>query len=107
MRLGPFVAGAFGIVGFVLSTAAGLVADNGFEGILLKAMLSAVVCYVIGYLVGLIGEQVSREHAAAICKKVAESEAAIEKAKQDKQAADAAEVASANAASVAAAPAQV
>jgi len=78
MKLSPFIAGAFGIVGFVLATLAGLTADNTFETILWKAMMCAGVCYVVGYGVGLICEQVAREHGVAIAKKVAEADTAEE-----------------------------
>lgn len=76
MNLPPFVAGVFGVVGFVVSVLAGLMADNPFEKILLRAMLAAVCCYIVGYIVGFIAGAVSREHAVALSKKVAEADKA-------------------------------
>src|ERR1035437_7966561 len=78
MKLSSLIAGAFGIVGFVLSVFAGLLADNSLENILVKALICTVVCYIVGYLVGLIGQQVSAEHAVRLAKFVAEEDAAKE-----------------------------
>ena len=86
MKLSLFIAGCFGIVGFILATLAGLYADNMFGTILTKAMMSSMVCYVVGYLVGVIAQYIAREHALAIAKKVAEIDAA-EQAKKDEESA--------------------
>lgn len=85
MKLSLFIAGCFGIVGFILATLAGLYANNMFSTILAKAMASSMVCYVVGYLVGVIAQYIAREHALAIAKKVAEIDAA-EQAKKDEEA---------------------
>ena len=78
MKLSAFIAGTFGIVGFVLSIMAGLLVDNPVATILLKALVWAGVCYVVGYIVGGVAQQVSSEHAATLAKRVAESDAAKE-----------------------------
>lgn len=75
MRLSSFIGGIFGIVGFALSILGGLIADNPFNSILLKALLWAAVCYLVGYGVGLIAQQVSTEHAQRLAKRVADSDA--------------------------------
>ena len=85
MKLSLFIAGCFGIVGFILATLAGLYANNMFSTILTKSMASSMVCYVVGYLVGVIAQYIAREHALAIAKKVAEIDAA-EQAKKDEEA---------------------
>jgi hypothetical protein len=78
VKLGPFIAGTFGIVGFALSVLAGLIADNAFESILIRAVICAVACYIIGYVVGLMAQQVSVEHAHRLSKQVADADAAEE-----------------------------
>lgn len=78
MKLNSFIAGIFGIVGFVLSIMAGLLVDNPIVTILFHALIWAGVCYIAGYIVGGVAQQVSTEHAAALAKRVAESDAARE-----------------------------
>lgn len=75
MRLTHFLAGSFGVMGFVISIAAGLIADNSFEVILLRALLAAVVCYSMGYVVGLIAQAAAKEQAQLIASKVAKQDA--------------------------------
>jgi hypothetical protein len=95
MKLSGFIAGIFGIVGFVLSVAAGLLVDNPLATILYKALLWAGICYVVGYIVGAVAQQVSAEHAAALARKVAEADAAQE-ARELEERAKMAEAAAAN-----------
>ena len=76
MKLGAFIAGTFGILGFVLSVMAGLIVDNPADTILLHGMLWGGVCYVVGYIVGGVAQQVSSEYAVSLAKKVAEADAA-------------------------------
>jgi demethoxyubiquinone hydroxylase (CLK1/Coq7/Cat5 family) len=94
MKLSAFIAGTFGIVGFVLSIMAGLLVDTPVPTILFKAILWSGVCYVIGYFVGLMAQQVSMEHAQSIAKRVAESDAAKETQEAEELAKNAAELAS-------------
>jgi hypothetical protein len=86
MKLTPFIAGTFGTIGFVLSLLAGMVADNEVEAILTRAMMFAVVCYVVGYGVGVVAERVSAEHAMQLAKKVAAEDAAEETARLEREA---------------------
>lgn len=76
MKLTQFIGGCFGTVGFVVSIVAGLYADNAFESILLRAVLAAAVCYVVGATTGYIAEHVAREQARVIADKVAAQDAA-------------------------------
>src|SRR5580704_14377699 len=76
MKLNQFIAGCFGIVGFILSIVAGLHADNGFNTIVIRALLMAGGCYIIGYAVGVISNFIVQEHAQRIAAKVAEQDAA-------------------------------
>ena len=104
MKLGPFISGVFGTVGFGLSVLAGLCAGNSVEGVLWRALICGTVCYAVGYGVGLIAQQVSLEYAAHISKVVAAQDAAEEVLRlEEEAAAKAAEAARAEAA-VAAAP---
>jgi hypothetical protein len=96
MKLTPFIAGTFGTIGFLLSLVAGMVADNEVEAILIRAMLFAVVCYVVGYGVGVVAERVSAEHAVQLAKKVAAEDAAAETARLEREAAADAEAAGRN-----------
>ncbi|MGN6367778.1 MAG: hypothetical protein ACTHN5_05915 [Phycisphaerae bacterium] len=89
MKLSGFIAGTFGITGFVLSIVAGLLVDNPIASILYKALIWAGICYVVGYIVGAVAQQVSSEHAAALAKKVAEADAAKEARDAEERAKDA------------------
>jgi hypothetical protein len=52
MKLATFLSGVFGTVAFGLSLLAGLSAGNTVEVILTRGLLSAAVCYGVGYFVG-------------------------------------------------------
>ena len=94
MKMSGFIAGVFGTIGFVVSLFAGLIANNSVDSILWKALLSAIACYAVGYGVGLIGQQVSAEHAAMLAQKVAREDAAAEQARLEAAAEEAAPTAS-------------
>ena len=68
MKLGAFISGVCGTLGFALSILAGVSVDNTIEAILTRALMSAGVCYVVGYGVGLVAEQIAHEHARAVSK---------------------------------------
>jgi hypothetical protein len=87
MKLSSFIAGTFGVITFVISIFAGLMADNSMESILLTAIMFAAICYVIGYGVGLAGQQVSAEHSKKLAKRVADQDAAEEQKRLEKEAA--------------------
>lgn len=78
MKIKQFVAGNFGIVGFVIALAGGLYADNKFESIVQRALLSAILCYIIGYIVGVIGQYIAEEHGKRIADMVGQRDLAIE-----------------------------
>ena len=61
LKLASLIAGAFGILGLVLSILAGLAVSNSVESILIHSLVCGLVCYLVGYGVGLIAQQVSRE----------------------------------------------
>jgi hypothetical protein len=104
MRMGPLMGGAFGALGLVLSIFAGLLANNPVDAILLRSMMWAGICYVVGYAVGVMAGQVSKEYAAKLASTVAEQDAAAESARA-REAAEAAENAAVeNAARAAAVP---
>jgi hypothetical protein len=96
MRLSQFISGCFGIVGFVVSTIAGLYADNSFNSVLLHAILAAVLCYFLGWVIGLMAQATAAEQARHIADKVAALDAEQEAKKlarehdDDQNAADAA-----------------
>ena len=93
MKLGAFIAGVFGTVGLGLSVLAGVFADNSVEAVLTRGLLSGVVCYAVGYGVGLIAQQVAFEHAGHVSKLVAEQDAADEAKRREEEAAKAAQAA--------------
>ena len=70
MRLSQFIAGCFGIIGFVLAILAGLYAANDFSSILIRALLTSVACYVVGYVVGMMAQHVADEHAQRLAEQV-------------------------------------
>ena len=78
MKIRQFVAGNFGIVGFVLALIGGLYADNKFESIIQRALLSAIICYIVGYIVGVIGQYIAEEHGKRIADMVGQRDLAIE-----------------------------
>src|SRR4051812_12689352 len=86
MKLSSFIAGVFGTVGFGLSMLAGVRAGNTVEGILTHSLMSAGICYVVGYFVGLIAQQVAAEHAHHVAKIVADDDAKKEAAQAEAQA---------------------
>jgi hypothetical protein len=98
MKLSPFIAGVFGTLGLALSFLAGIASDNTVETILYHGLLSAVICYLVGYGVGLIAQQVALEHARHISKLVAEEDARDEAQRLQEEADRRAQAASADAA---------
>ena len=107
MKLGTFIAGVFGAVGFALSLLSGVMSGNTMESILGRGVLCALGCYVIGYLVGLIAQQVAVEHAQQMTESVAAEDARQaaedreEQARREAEAADKARTGEPVAASVA------
>ena len=84
MQLKMFIAGCFGIVGFVASLLAGLYVDNPTSNILMRALMALVLCYVVGYIVGLIAQFIAREHSQRIAAKVEELDAKAQTEQQAK-----------------------
>ena len=93
MKLGSFLGGVFGTVGFGLSVLAGVLADNSVESVLIHGLLSGAVCYVVGYGVGLVAQQVALEHARHLSKAVAAQDAAEAAKRQEEAAANEAQIA--------------
>ena len=98
MKLGSFISGVFGTVGFGLSVLAGVFTGNSVEAILTRGLLSGAVCYAVGYAVGIIAQQVALEHAGHVSKLVAEQDAADEAKRLEDEADRAAQAATAAAA---------
>jgi hypothetical protein len=86
MKLGTFISCVFGVLGFGLSVLAGISAGNSVESVLTRGLLSAVVCYAVGYFVGLIAQQVALEHAARVSRAIAEQDKAEEEKRLREQA---------------------
>ncbi len=59
------VAGCVGLAGFVVSLLAGAAAENPLDIILTRALLSMVVCTLVGGVVGAMGERAVRAHVEA------------------------------------------
>jgi hypothetical protein len=86
MKTTQFIAGCFGILGFMVSILAGLHADNGFDTIIVRAIGAAAGCYLLGYVIGVMAGSVAQEHAQRLAARVAETEA-VERAKEAQEAA--------------------
>ena len=56
------VATAFALTGFAVALVAGLAAGNTSMRILTAALISMVVCHLLGLIGGAIGERVVNEH---------------------------------------------
>src|ERR1700690_3076574 len=93
MKLGAFISGVFGTVGFGLSVLAGVFTGNSVEAVLTRGLLSGAVCYAVGYAVGIIAQQVALEHAGHVSKLVAEQDAADEAKRLEDEATRAAQAA--------------
>lgn len=91
MRLNQFIAGCFGTVGFVVSILAGLYANNTFEAILTRAILATIACYIVGLVIGLMGQAAATEQAQRIADIVAKEDAEEEAQRLAKEEADDAE----------------
>lgn len=76
MKIAPFTGGTFGLIGFCLAVFAGLSANNPVEVILWHGLGWALGCYLVGLVAGMAGTQIAIEHAAALAKRVAASDAA-------------------------------
>jgi hypothetical protein len=57
------IASTMGLAGFTVAILAGLTADNPTESILGRAVLSMLVCNVVGFLLGTIGAGAIRDAA--------------------------------------------
>lgn len=59
------IAGSVGLTAFALAVIAGLAAGNTTPHILTRALVSMIVVYTIGMVLGLIGERTIHEHLKA------------------------------------------
>lgn len=59
------MAGSFGLTAFAVAVIAGLAAGNTASHILLQAIVSMLVCHVVGLILGGLAEHVVREHLRA------------------------------------------
>jgi cation transporter-like permease len=62
LRVNPakVIASTMGLAGFAVALLAGLGADNPTESILGRAIISLLVCHVVGYALGVVGESAIR-----------------------------------------------
>lgn len=73
MQLGAatkVVAASCGLAGFAIAVIAGLVADNPADVILTRAVISMIVCNIVGYVFGMACERVFVEGVAVYAAKV-------------------------------------
>ncbi len=91
MKLAPFISGVFGTTGFGLSVLAGVATGNPVETVLTRGLMYGVVCYAVGFGVGLVAQQIALEHAKHISQTVAAEDAAAETQRLEDEAARAAE----------------
>ena len=61
-RVSNVVAGCFAIAAFAIALIAGVAGGNPTGGVLTRAMISMIVCYPIGLIIGLICERVVDNH---------------------------------------------
>ncbi len=61
---GRVIAGTFGMAAFAVALVSGLWVGNPAASILSRALVSLMLCYAMGTLVGAICEHVVREHLA-------------------------------------------
>ncbi len=62
---GRVIAAIFALAAFAVAIVAGLAVGNPPGRILASALVSMVLCQVVGWAVGAIGERVVREHLAS------------------------------------------
>ena len=97
MKLSVIIASVFATAGFIVSLIAGLMVDNAFNSIVLKALLCCAICYAVGYVVGSVGQVISHEHARDLAQKVAVHDAKVAEEREAAARAAAAPQAPANA----------
>ena len=56
------IAGFFALAAFAVAIVAGLASGNAAQSVLTRALLAMIVCYPIGFAVGLIALQLVNEH---------------------------------------------
>ncbi len=56
------IAGSLGLTAFAIAVVAGLFAGNESTEILIRALISMLLCYVLGLVLGAIGERTIEEH---------------------------------------------
>lgn len=59
------VAATMGLAGFAVAVVAGISADNPTDEVLWRAMVSMVVCHIVGLVIGAAGERAALEAIAA------------------------------------------
>lgn len=56
------IAGSLGLTAFAIAVVAGLAAGNQSAEILVRALISMTTCYVLGLVLGAIGQRTIEEH---------------------------------------------
>ncbi len=56
------IAGSLGLTAFAIAVVSGLAAGNQSAEILIRALMSMMTCYVLGLVLGMIGEHTIEEH---------------------------------------------
>ena len=56
------IAGCFSLAAFGVAVVAGLASDNPVMMILVRALVSMLLCYPIGWIIGLICQRIISEH---------------------------------------------
>ena len=59
------IAGCFALAAFVVAIIAGLSSGNPAHAILWRAVIAMIVCYPVGFGVGMVAQHVIREHVEA------------------------------------------
>lgn len=56
------IAGSLGLTAFSIAIVAGIASRNLSQEILLRALIAMFVCYLVGLVLGMIGERTVEEH---------------------------------------------
>jgi len=64
-RPGQVIAGCFALTAFIVAVVAGLSNDNPSSTILFRSLVALMLCYPVGFVIGILCERVVNEHLRA------------------------------------------
>ncbi|MBY0113891.1 MAG: hypothetical protein K2Y21_13825 [Phycisphaerales bacterium] len=63
-RIAKVIASSMGLTGFAIACIAGLSAGNPTNMILIRSLVAMILCYLLGSIIGAVGEWVVTQHLA-------------------------------------------